>query len=104
MMTISLAMPANSQEDSAQIGPMDQNVERLARAIVDAHAHFYHRADQFEFDCHGDVLIIRGNVPSFYLKQLLQTSLLELDGICRIDNQVAVVSSFGLSSIEANVD
>ena len=101
-MTIRLAMPATSQEDSEEIGPIDRDVERLARAIVDAHNHFYRRADRFDFLCHGDVLIIRGNVPSFYLKQLLQTALLDLDGICRIDNQVAVVSSFGLSSIEAN--
>jgi hypothetical protein len=84
------------------VSPVDPDVERLARAIVDTNGHFYRRGDRFDFVCRGDVLIIRGNVPSFYLKQVLQTALLELNGICRIDNQVSVVSSFGLSSFEAN--
>jgi BON domain len=44
------------------------------------------------------VLIIRGRVPSFYLKQVLQTLLRGIDGVDQIDNQVDVVSSSGLSS------
>jgi hypothetical protein len=79
--------------------PAGQQIERLARAIVDAHSHFYRRADRFKFECCDDMLVIRGSVPSFYLKQVLQTALQELSSGFRIDNQVAVVS---LSSIEPN--
>jgi len=41
---------------------------------------------------------LRGRVPSFYLKQILQTWLRRLDGVEQIDNQVDVVSATGLSS------
>jgi osmotically-inducible protein OsmY len=44
-----------------------------------------------EFD--GDVLILRGCVPSYYLKQLAQESVAALSGGKRIVNQIAVVSS-----------
>ena len=45
------------------------------------------------------VLILQGRVRSFYLKQVLQTLLRELEGVERIDNQVDVVSAAGLSSV-----
>jgi hypothetical protein len=44
------------------------------------------------------VLLLRGRVPTFYLKQMLQSWLKDLDGVSRIDNQVDVVSATGLSS------
>lgn len=54
-----------------------------------------------EISCHLEdgVLTLRGCVPSFYLKQVLQATLMELAGIERLDNQVDVVSSAGLSSV-----
>jgi hypothetical protein len=68
----------------------DLIVER-AYAIVDAHSHFRGRAAQFEFVCREDVLVLRGAVPTFYLKQVLQSVLKDVDGIRVIDNQVTVV-------------
>ena len=38
------------------------------------------------------------DVPTFYLKQILQTWLRKLDSVKQIDNQVDVVSATGLSS------
>jgi hypothetical protein len=67
--------------------------------MVAQHCHFYGRADRFEFVHCDDVLTIRGSVPSFYLKQMLQSLLKNLDGVRWIDNQVDVVSSAGLSSV-----
>jgi hypothetical protein len=66
-------------------------VER-ACATLEAHAHFRGRAGRFEFICREDVLVVRGAVPSFYLKQVLQTVLKDVDGVRQIDNQVTVVS------------
>jgi osmotically-inducible protein OsmY len=40
----------------------------------------------------GGVLILRGCVPSYYLKQIAQQAVASLDGIERIDNQIEVVS------------
>ncbi len=41
-----------------------------------------------QYECETDVLTVRGIVPTFYLKQLLQSALKDLN--VRIDNQVAV--------------
>jgi hypothetical protein len=76
-----------------------QQIEALARSIIDSHSHFYRRAHRFEFCCRENCLIVRGSVPSFYLKQVLQSALLRLADVCQIDNQVSVVSGFGLSSV-----
>ena len=43
------------------------------------------------------VLTLQGKLPTFHLKQVLQTRLKGLDGVKRIDNQVEVVNATGLS-------
>jgi hypothetical protein len=61
-----------------------------ARELIAHHAHFQGRAHAFEFECREDVLVIRGCVPTFYLKQLLQDALKHLPGVQRIENLVDV--------------
>jgi hypothetical protein len=73
-------------------------VEQAAYEIVASHCCFHGRAQTFEFERNGDVLTIRGCVPSFYLKQVLQGLLKNLEGVERIDNRVDVASPAGLSS------
>ena len=46
------------------------------------------------------MLVIRGRVPTFYLKQLLQDALKQIEGVRRIDNRVDVVAFDGLSSVQ----
>jgi len=77
-------------------------VEQAAYEIVASHCCFHGRAQTFEFERKGDVLTIRGCVPSFYLKQVLQGLLKNLEGVERIDNRVDVVSPAGLSSEKHN--
>jgi hypothetical protein len=74
-------------------------VEIAARAALAEHIHFRGRSDQFELTAREDLLVIRGAVPSFYLKQLLQTILRNVEGVGRVRNQVVVVSANGLSSV-----
>jgi hypothetical protein len=74
-------------------------VATRARDVISRHAHFRGRADRFEFECSKNVLVIRGRVATFYLKQLLQDALKQLDGIRRIENRVEVVAVEGLSSV-----
>lgn len=74
-----------------------RKVEQCAHSLVNAHPHFHGRAAQFEFVCREEVLVVRGLVPTFYLKQVLQTVLKTLDGVTLIDNQVTVLSPDGLS-------
>jgi len=54
-----------------------------------------------EIDCGftDGVLTLHGSVPSFYLKQVLQSILRDVPGVRRIDNRVDVVSAAGLSSV-----
>jgi hypothetical protein len=39
----------------------------------------------------GGVLIVSGRVPTFYVKQMLQTLLKCVDGVRRVDNRTEVV-------------
>ena len=61
--------------------------------------HFTRHWREIECDFRDGVLTLRGNVPTFYLKQVLQSILKELPGVKRIDNRVDVVSAEGLSSV-----
>ena len=70
-----------------------------ARDVISRHAHFRGRADKYEFECSKNVLVIRGRVPTFYLKQLLQDALKQVEGIRRVDNRAEVVAADGLSSV-----
>ena len=80
----------------------ESSVEQAAYEIVASHHCFHGRAREFEFERNGDVLTVRGCVPSFYLKQVLQGLLKNLEGVQRIDNRVAVVSPAGLSSVQSD--
>ncbi len=54
------------------------------------------RAVQFDFD--GSSLVLRGIVPSFYMKQLAQTLLRGIEGVEAIVNRIEVVNTAALSS------
>lgn len=77
----------------------DGGAEHVAHKLIAQHSHFFGRANQFRFVQCDDVLTIQGRVPSFYLKQVLQSLLQNVGGVRRIDNQVDVVASNGLSSV-----
>jgi hypothetical protein len=75
------------------------DVAMRAREVISRHAHFRGRAHGFQFECSKNVLVIRGRVPTFYLKQLLQDALKQIEGVRRIDNRVDVVAFESLSSV-----
>jgi hypothetical protein len=93
--TEELAVDTNSQNSARWMNCVEQS----AYEIIASHHCFHGRARGFEFDQNGDVLTIRGCVPSFYLKQVLQGLLKNLEGVERIDNQVEVVNPQGVSSV-----
>ena len=78
-------------------------IEHLARTELDRHCHFQGRVDGFEFRNRDRVLTVRGRVPSFYLRRLLEKVLLRVDGVQSIDNQVDVVCCDGLSSVRNGI-
>jgi hypothetical protein len=75
-----------------------RTIEQRAHELLSRHSHFRGHAGGFQYECRSGVLIVRGCVPTFYLKQVLQTALKEVEGVARIDNQVDVISSEGMSS------
>jgi hypothetical protein len=79
------------------------NIEHLVRKELDSHSHFRGRVAEFHFEHRDGVLTVRGRVPTFYLKQLLQTILKRIDGVERINNQVDVVCCDGISSVKEKV-
>ena len=46
----------------------------------------------------GGILTLRGQVGTFYLKQMLQTMLQDVSHVQRLVNEVDVISAIGLSS------
>jgi hypothetical protein len=67
-----------------------RTVEQQAHDLLEQHVHFRGRAKLFQYVGESGVLSVRGVVPTFYLKQLLQAALKGLEGTVRIDNQVVV--------------
>jgi hypothetical protein len=74
------------------------------RKELNGHVHFRGRADAFQFEHRDGVLTVRGRVPSFYLRKLLESVLKRVDGVRVVDNQVDVVCCDGLSSVRSGVD
>jgi hypothetical protein len=83
---------SHTQSSRAKGFVLEQAHNRLATS-----SHRLLRSVHCDFD--GEVLSVHGRLPSFYLKQLVQSLLGGLDGVHRIDNRVAVVSAFGRSSV-----
>ena len=79
--------------------PRCVHTEHRAREAIDRHSHFRGRVDGFQFEHRAGVLTVRGRVPSFYLRQVLERALKRVDGVRSVDNQVDVVCCDGLSSV-----
>ena len=76
-------------------------IEGSARRCLSENCSYAFSFRDVTFHYSNGVLTMRGRLPSFYLKQVLQTLLRDLDGVNQIDNQVDVVTSTGLSSVRA---
>ena len=68
----------------------DAIVNAALQCLVDS-CHFQHRTQLLRLENRDGCLIIEGRLPSFYLKQVLQTLLRDVDGVVQIDNRVDVV-------------
>jgi hypothetical protein len=75
------------------------DVLQRVRGKLSQSCHFTRHWREIECDYREGILILRGCVPTFYLKQVLQSILKDLPGVQRIDNRVDVVSAAGLSSV-----
>lgn len=88
----------NSKKRFAIANPAE--IVEQAKAAVEAQPYFAGRSEMFEYEYDTDrrVMVVRGCVPTFYLKQMLQTALKKLDSVQGIDNQVSVDISEGIGA------
>lgn len=86
------------RQPAAGTSPVEKPAVAKARRRLAKHSHFHHCHRDYRLECRGGRLVIQGRVPSFYLKQVLQEALRDIDGIIEIENQVEVISPTGLSS------
>lgn len=78
--------------------PSSDSVEARARRRLSENCPYAFYFRDIDYELNDGVLLLWGRVPTYYLKQILQTFLRGLEGVEQIDNQVDVVSSTGLSS------
>lgn len=84
--------PENRRSDAATI------VVNCAVCRLEEHPCFHGRSGTIQLEFCQGTIILSGRVPSFYLKQLLQEAMRDIDGVDKIDNRVEVIRSNGLSS------
>jgi len=90
-------LTTQSTTSAVELDPQDVEESARRRIAEDCPYAFCFKEVGFHY-CHG-VLTLAGQLPSFYLTQVLQSLLVDLEGVDRIDNQIDVVSSTGLSSV-----
>ena len=71
----------------------------VARNHLEAHPHFRGRLNDVAIAHEGMTLTLRGRLPSFYLKQLVQEAVRHVPGVQRVRNMIDVVSADGVSSV-----
>jgi len=73
--------------------PVDYRTEIMATARERlANTPYARWFTEISLELKDGVLTIRGSLPSFYAKQVLQTSLRNLPGVVSINNQTEVLS------------
>ena len=78
---------------------VSEDVLRRVKGTLSRSCHFTRHWREISCNYNAGILTLRGCVPSFYLKQVLQSILKDVPGVERIDNRVDVVSAAGLSSV-----
>jgi hypothetical protein len=70
--------------------PVAENVKRTVRKCLSTSPAYAYTFEKIEICFSDGILTLRGQLPSFYLKQVLQTLLRDVEGVVRIDNRVDV--------------
>jgi hypothetical protein len=66
------------------------SLSHRARLAIAGHPYFRGASYPIDIESFDNVLVITGRLPSFYLKQLLQSELSHLEGVQRVENRVEV--------------
>ena len=82
------------QEDDADMpSPSPTSNDSTIREVAESHLrrHSYLALKNISCECRHGQLTLRGCVPSYYLKQIAQTVVAEIDGIAGIRNEIEVI-------------
>ena len=69
-------------------------IENQAQAMLEVHPHFRGRKRWIQCRFSKGGLYLTGTVPSFYLKQLAQEAIRQLDGVRQVVNEIVVANAF----------
>ena len=72
-----------------QDGSQTDQVAALAKDLIRRHPHLSVQRIWCEYN--GRRLYLRGQVPTYYLKQLAQTAVADLDGVSQVVNEIEVL-------------
>lgn len=90
MMTSQLTAPQPFRSTPANL-PKRAEVDELQVAIRDALSHSgYRELRSLDLESDGKAITISGRVPTYYLKQLVQSIALAAPGIRQVNNDVRV--------------
>lgn len=89
-----MEMPIPLEKDSVRlIGPQMPCAFALIAAISDALRQTgYGQLRRIELHCDGDSFTIAGRVPTYFLKQFAQTTVMGVPGVRCVNNEIQVVS------------
>jgi osmotically-inducible protein OsmY len=80
-----------------ETGRQDLQTRMIELAERCLHSNPYQAMKNVSCDYHDGVLVLRGCLPTYYLKQLAQQVVVGLEGVERIDNRIQVVTPAVLS-------
>jgi len=91
-------MQAALERQPVTSAPDRVNLIDSVRQQLESHPHFRGRLEALSIDQRGKTLYLSGQLPTFYLKQLVQEIVRHLPGVQSIRNDIAVISPYGVSS------
>jgi osmotically-inducible protein OsmY len=81
------ATELETPESFAVVVEVDSIAEEAERVLSES---AYPDLRRLRCDANEGVVTIRGRLPSFFLKQMAQTIVSRIDGVCRVNNQIKV--------------
>jgi len=84
--------------DEGQLATLQDVITACAGELLESHPHFRGRSRYVEIRCVGRRLILEGYLPSYYLKQLAQEAIRQINDAfedVHIDNRIVVSSPIG---------
>ena len=85
---LSMSEGGSKAQDAPADAAAKTGVAEHAERIL--HESPYHQLHTLKCEFDSGVLTVRGRVSTFYLKQVAQCAIIQLNGVVRIDNRIEV--------------